>query len=184
LTGNGSSGRRSWPPKYKVVANLPYYITSAVLRHLLEQADRPALAVVMVQKEVAERICAEPGQMSLLAVSVQSYAHPQIVHRTPASAFYPRPKVDSAVLRLDVYSQPLVTDIPSERFFAVVRAGFGQKRKQLLNSLSAGLALPKTAIQAALESVGINPKRRPEALSIEEWRRVCLALGDLATTAE
>jgi 16S rRNA (adenine1518-N6/adenine1519-N6)-dimethyltransferase len=161
---------------YKVVANLPYYITSAVLRHLLEADVRPALAVVMVQKEVAERICAQPGEMSLLAVSVQFYAAPRIVRRVPAGAFYPPPKVDSAVLRLDVYPQPVVTDVPPARFFQVVRAGFGQKRKQLANSLSAGLARPKAEVAAALAAAGIDSARRAETLSLAEWRGAALAL--------
>ncbi|MEZ4834253.1 MAG: 16S rRNA (adenine(1518)-N(6)/adenine(1519)-N(6))-dimethyltransferase RsmA [Caldilineaceae bacterium] len=154
---------------YKVVANLPYYITSAVLRHLLESAQPPTLAVVMVQREVAQRIVAGPGEMSLLAVGVQFYAVPKIVQKVPAGAFHPRPKVDSAVLRLDVRPQPAVADVDPVRYFDVVRAGFGQKRKQLLNSLSSGLSQPKDAIRAALEAAGIDPQRRAETLSLAEW---------------
>jgi 16S rRNA (adenine1518-N6/adenine1519-N6)-dimethyltransferase len=130
----------------------------------------------MVQKEVAERICAQPGEMSLLAVSVQFYATPRLVQRVPAGAFYPQPKVDSAVLRLAVYDQPVVTDVDPERYFQVVRAGFGQKRKQLANSLSAGLGLPKATVQSALAAAEIDPARRAETLMLEEWRRVTLAL--------
>ncbi|MCC6456805.1 MAG: ribosomal RNA small subunit methyltransferase A [Caldilineaceae bacterium] len=155
--------------EYKVVANLPYYITSLVLRQLLEATRPPALAVLMVQKEVAERICATPGDLSLLAVSVQFYAVPRIVLRVPAGAFYPAPKVDSAVLRLEVRPEPAVTGVSPKAFFRVVRAGFGQKRKQLANSLSAGLALPKSVVQHALESAAIDPKRRAETLSLPEW---------------
>ena len=162
---------------YKVVANLPYYITSAALRHVLEAAQPPSLAVVMVQREVAERICAAPGDLSLLAVSVQLYATPIIVHHVPAGAFYPQPKVDSAVLRLAVRPQPAVTAVSPARFFAVARAGFSQKRKQLGNSLAAGLALPKPTAVAALIQAGIDPTRRAETLSLEEWGRVCVALG-------
>jgi 16S rRNA (adenine1518-N6/adenine1519-N6)-dimethyltransferase len=154
---------------YKVVANLPYYITSAVLRHLLEAEQPPTLAVVMVQLEVAQRIVAKPGDMSLLAVSVQFYAEPKIVNKVPAGAFYPRPKVDSAVLRLDVRPQRAVPDVDPAHFFDVVRAGFGQKRKQLLNSLSSGLALPKEEVQAILEAASIDPRRRAETLSLDEW---------------
>ena len=161
---------------YKVVANLPYYITSAVLRHVLEAEPRPALAVVMVQKEVAERICAQPGNLSLLAVSVQFYAAPRVVLRVPAGAFYPRPQVDSAVLRLDVYAQPPVSDVSPARFFEVARAGFGQKRKQLANRLSAGLSLPKATVLAALADAGIDPARRAETMALDEWRRLVLAL--------
>ncbi|MBX3000117.1 MAG: 16S rRNA (adenine(1518)-N(6)/adenine(1519)-N(6))-dimethyltransferase [Caldilineaceae bacterium] len=155
--------------RYKVVANLPYYITSAVLRHLLEAKQPPILAVVMVQREVAQRIVAKPGDMSLLAVGVQFYAEPKIVNRVPAGAFYPRPKVDSAVLRLDVRPQPAVPDVDPLRFFEVARAGFGQKRKQLLNSLSSGLSLPKEEIRASLAAAGIDPQRRAETLSLDEW---------------
>jgi 16S rRNA (adenine1518-N6/adenine1519-N6)-dimethyltransferase len=163
---------------YKVVANLPYYITSLVLRHLLEAIPPPSLAVVMVQKEVAERICAKPGDLSLLAVSVQFYAIPRIVQRVPAGAFYPAPKVDSAVLRLDVLPTPAVPNVEPEAFFRVVRAGFGQKRKQLANSLSAGLELSKDAVQDALARAGIDPRRRAETLALDEWGALCHALGE------
>ncbi len=161
---------------YKVVANLPYYITSAVLRHLLEAPQPPVLAVVMVQREVAQRIVAAPGDMSLLAVGIQFYAVPKIVNKVPAGAFHPRPKVDSAVLRLDVRPQPAVADVDPMRFFDVARAGFGQKRKQLLNSLSSGLAQPKEHTRAALEAAGIDPQRRAETLSLDEWGTLTKAL--------
>jgi 16S rRNA (adenine1518-N6/adenine1519-N6)-dimethyltransferase len=164
---------------YKVIANLPYYITSAVLRHVLEARKRPQLAVFMVQEEVAERICAAPGRLSILAVSVQLYAQPRIVQRVPAEAFYPRPKVGSALLRLDVFSEPVVKDVPVRRFFQVVRAGFSQKRKQLANSLSGGLALSKKTTRAALVSAGVDPRRRPETVDLQEWRDICLALASV-----
>lgn len=154
---------------YKVVANLPYFITSPVLRHLLEAERPPVLAVLMVQKEVAERICARPDDMSILAVSVQFHARPQLLFTVPAGAFYPRPNVESAVLRLDVLPTPAVADVAPAHFFRVVRAGFGQKRKQLANSLSAGLALPKEPTAALLRAVDIDPARRAETLSLEEW---------------
>ena len=154
---------------YKVVANLPYYITSPVLRHLLEATPPAQRIVVMVQQEVAARICAAPGDLSILAVSVQFYAVPSIVCSVPARAFYPRPKVDSAVLRLDVRPQPYFPEADPTRFFAIVRAGFGQKRKQLLNSLSGGLGLDKAQIRAALEAAGIDPRRRAQTLSLDEW---------------
>ncbi|MEZ4736329.1 MAG: 16S rRNA (adenine(1518)-N(6)/adenine(1519)-N(6))-dimethyltransferase RsmA [Caldilineaceae bacterium] len=169
----------SRPPtatSYKVVANLPYYITSAVLRHLLEATVRPTQIVVLVQKEVAERICAQPGDLSLLAVSVQYYAQPSLVHRVPAGAFYPPPKVDSAVLRLDVRPAPAVADVSPEDFFRVVRAGFSQKRKQLGNTLSAGLHLPKPYLVALLEQADIDPKRRAETLTLTEWGLLCRLL--------
>lgn len=165
------------PPVYKVVANLPYYITSAVLRHLLEASPAPSLAVVLVQLEVAQRICAAPGDLSLLAMSVQYYARPRLVSRVPAGAFRPAPKVDSAILRLDLLAEP-VARTPAAAFFTVVRAGFGQRRKQLANSLAAGLALNKEAVTAALLAAGIAPTRRAETLTLAEWDRLCLALAE------
>lgn len=156
-------------PPYKVVANLPYYITSAVLRHLLESAQPPTLAVVMVQREVAQRIVAGPGDMSLLAVGVQFFAEAKIVQKVPAGAFHPRPKVDSAVLRLDVRPQPAVADVERDWYFSVARAGFGQKRKQLRNSVAAGLGMAKETVEAGLLSAGIDPQRRAETLSLAEW---------------
>lgn len=175
---HGAADEQASSPAYKVVANLPYYITSAVLRQLLEAERPPTRAVVLVQLEVAQRICAAPGDMSLLAVSVQYYARPQLVERVPAAAFRPIPKVDSAILRLDVHPQPVV-DVPAEPFFTVVRAGFGQKRKQLLNSLSAGLARAKPDVVAALECAGIDPMRRAETLALPEWAALCHCLQDL-----
>lgn len=161
---------------YKVVANLPYYITSAVLRHILEAPLRPTRVVVLVQREVAERIAARPPDMSLLAVSVQLFGAPRIVARVPAGAFYPPPKVDSAIVRIDVYPQPAegVTDVA--RFFAIVRAGFGQKRKQLRNSLSQGLRRPAADIDATLRAAGIEPTRRAETLTLADWSRLQRAL--------
>lgn len=154
---------------YKVVANLPYQITSAVLRHLLEARVRPERLVVMVQKEVAERILATPGAMSILAVAVQLYARPSLVQLVPPEAFLPPPNVDSALLRLDVYADLAVPVRDVERFFQVVRAGFGQKRKQLRNSLSAGLSLSTGEATELLLGCGIDPQRRAETLSLEEW---------------
>jgi 16S rRNA (adenine1518-N6/adenine1519-N6)-dimethyltransferase len=164
---------------YKVVGNLPYYITSAVLRRFLSGAPRPRLMVVTVQREVAERIVAEPGKMSLLALSVQFYGRPRIVARIPAGAFYPAPKVDSAVVRIDVGEQPSVhlgEGIDDEVFFRVARAGFSQKRKKLRNSLSAGLAFAPAEAAEALEQAGIDPGRRAETLSLEEWASVAQSL--------
>ncbi len=161
---------------YKVVANLPYYITSAVLRHLLEAEKQPTQIVVLVQKEVAERICAQPGDLSLLAVSVQYYAVPTLVHHVPASAFYPPPKVDSAVLRLDVRPTPAIPDVAPDLFFRIARAGFSQKRKQLVNTLNATLHMAKADVAALLEENGIDPRRRAETLTLTEWGSLCRAL--------
>lgn len=157
---------------FKVVANLPYYITSAILRHLLTAKVRPKLMVVTVQLEVARRIIAEPGDMNLLAVSVQFYGRPRIVARIKASAFYPSPQVDSAVVRIDLGGPPVVEVDDVDSFFEVVRAGFAQRRKQLRNALSAELALPASEVAQALSKAGVDPKRRAQTLSIEEWAKV------------
>lgn len=163
------------PTGYKVVANIPYYLTSAVLRHLLEAQARPDRLVLTVQKEVAQRLCATPGAMSLLAVSVQFYSEPRIVARLSAGAFYPQPEVDSAVVRLDVRARPAV-DVPeTDAFFRVVKAGFSQKRKQLRNALGAGLGLSSEAIEALLAQAGIDPKRRAETLTLDEWGKLAHA---------
>ncbi len=162
-------GTASAAEPYKVVGNLPYYITSAVLRHVLESLPPPTLAVLLVQQEVAQRMVAQCGAMSLLAVSVQFYARPRALHKIPAGAFLPRPKVDSRVVRLDVRAKPAVPDVEPARFFQIVRAGFSQRRKQLRNSLSAGLSCTKEQADHWLTSSGIEPRRRAETLSLQEW---------------
>ncbi len=157
---------------YKVVANLPYYITSPVLRHFLEASVKPQIMVVMVQKEVAEAIVARPGQRSVLSISVQFYGKPRIISYVPAHCFYPAPEVDSAILRIDPYSQPAVAVTDESSFFELVRAGFAASRKQLGNSLAQGLGLPKTEVLPLLEKASIVPRRRAETLTLEEWVRL------------
>jgi 16S rRNA (adenine1518-N6/adenine1519-N6)-dimethyltransferase len=157
---------------FKVVGNLPYYITSAVLRRLLEAEARPSCLVVTVQEEVARRIIAGPGEMSLLSVSVQLYGRPRIVARIPAGAFYPAPKVDSAVVRVDLSAGPTVEVEDISWFFAVVRAGFSARRKQLHNALTHSLALPAVVVEAALARSGLAPSRRAQTLSLNEWARL------------
>ena len=157
---------------YKVVANLPYYITSAVIRHLLEVGVRPSVLILTMQLEVAQRILAAPGDLSLLAISVQFYGKPALVTRINAGSFYPAPKVDSAVVRIDVHPQPPVAVDDVGHFFAVVKAGFGQKRKQIHNALKAGLALRPETIAAALAQANVDPKRRAETLTLPEWARL------------
>jgi 16S rRNA (adenine1518-N6/adenine1519-N6)-dimethyltransferase len=165
---------------YKVAANLPYYITSAVLRHLLEAARTPEVMIITVQQEVAKRLIARPGNMSVLAVSVQFYADPEILFRIRPGSFYPSPDVESAVVRLDVHPRPPLPREETDMFFRVVRAGFSQRRKQLHNSLSAGLGERISRYEAAdrLEEAGIDPRRRAQALSIEEWIRLTRTLSD------
>ncbi len=126
--------------EYLVVANIPYYITSALIRHLLEASLPPQRLVLTIQQEVARRICAEPGDMSLLALSVQVYGHPEIMAHIPASAFYPPPNVDSTIIRIDRYPSPLIPSDELEVFFQLIKAGFSQKRKTLRNALAGGSA--------------------------------------------
>jgi len=152
------------------VGNLPYYITSAAIRIILEGGLNPACAVLTVQLEVAERAAATPPDMSLLAVSVQFYGTPQVVFRLPPSAFYPQPGVDSAVLHIQPHVQPMYAD--ASTFFRWVKAGFGQPRKQLRNTLAAGLNMPKPDVEAALATASIDPTRRPETLTLDEWVRL------------
>lgn len=162
---------------YLVVGNLPYAITSAILRHFLEAEPRPQRLVGTVQREVAERVTARPGEMSLLSVSVQFYGRPQIVLRLKPGAFYPPPEVSSAVIRIDCYADLPLSVEDSGRFFRIVRAGFAQRRKQLHNSLAAGLALPDDRVRAALQGIGIDPRRRAQTLSLEEWAALYCALS-------
>jgi 16S rRNA (adenine1518-N6/adenine1519-N6)-dimethyltransferase len=167
--------------EYVVVANIPYYITSAVIRHLLESSRRPRKVTLTIQQEVAERICARPGEMSLLALSVQVYGSPQIMARIPAAAFFPAPKVDSAVLVVEIYPQPVIASPKLNTFFRLAKAGFSQKRKTLRNSLSAGMHTSPQQASELLTACGIDPQRRAETLSLEEWNGLCaqfLALGD------
>jgi 16S rRNA (adenine1518-N6/adenine1519-N6)-dimethyltransferase len=154
---------------FVVVANVPYYITSAILRHLLENTPRPRRIVMTVQLEVAERLVAKPDDMSILSVSAQFYAKPRLVMRLSPGVFYPRPDVTSAVVRLDTYPQPIVSVPDESTFFRIVKAGFGQKRKQLKNSLAEGLHLEGEIVTGWLEAVGIDPRRRAETLTLAEW---------------
>ncbi len=157
---------------YKVVANLPYYITSPVLRHFLQADAKPSLMVVMVQKEVGEAIAAIPGKMSLLSVSTQFYSKPTITGYVPAKSFYPSPKVDSLILRLDVYPEAPIEVSDLNGFFDMINCGFSSPRKQLRNSLSQSLGIAPSQIALSLETAGIEAKRRAETLSLEEWKGV------------
>lgn len=157
---------------YLVVANIPYYITSTVIRHLLEAKLKPQRLVLTIQQEVAERICAVPGDMSLLALSVQVYGTPSILTHIPAGAFYPPPQVDSAVVRIDLYPNPLFPPEELAMFFRLAKAGFSQKRKNLRNALTGGMVWSSGEAENLLRMVGIDPTRRAETLSLEEWGRL------------
>lgn len=157
---------------YLVVANIPYYITSALIRHLLEANLLPRRMVLTVQREVAQRICSEPGDMSLLALSVQVYGAAQVVAHIPAGSFYPAPRVDSAVVRVDIYPRPVIPPVQLPLFFRLAKAGFSQKRKTLRNALSGGMGWSTDLAQQLLSQAGIDPQRRAETLSITEWHRL------------
>lgn len=149
---------------YKIIANLPYQITSNVIRKFLEAENPPELMVLMVQKEVAERICAKPGDMSVLAVSIQYYAQPEVVAQVPKSCFWPVPAVDSAIIKITgIKSGPA-----GEHFFKIVKAGFANRRKMLIKNLSA--VADKTKLPAVFQELGINAKVRAQELSVEQWR--------------
>jgi 16S rRNA (adenine1518-N6/adenine1519-N6)-dimethyltransferase len=167
--------------RYKVVANLPYYITSAILRHLFEASLKPRRMIITVQREVAQRIVAKPDQMSLLAVSVQFYGQPRLLFRIRPGSFYPSPGVESAVIQVDLHIASLLPMEETAAFFRVVRAGFAQRRKQLHNTLAAGLALPPDEVAARLREVGIDPRRRAQTLSLEEWVAAARALNEPAS---
>ncbi len=163
---------------YKLVANLPYYITAPTFRHFLESANKPRLLVVMVQYEVAQRMVAGPGDMSLLGVSVQFYGQPSIVARVPARSFYPAPKVDSAILRVDVHNHVRLSLAERDDFFHIVQAGFAERRKQLHNSLTHHLHRKNEEIRACLTAANIDPSRRAETLTIDDWLALRAALSN------
>ncbi len=160
---------------YAAVANLPYYIAAPVLRHFLEADLPPSRLVVMLQREVAESIAAGPGKASLLGVAVQFYGQPRLLFGVAPRAFYPPPKVRSAVLRIDVADGPRVEVPSTDAFFEVVRAGFSAPRKQLRNSLAQGLGIRPSDSESLLAAAGIDPHRRPQQLALEEWAALCRA---------
>lgn len=165
---------------YQVVANIPYNITSALIRRFLESQDRPERMVLTIQREVAERIVAGPGAMSLLAVSVQVFGVPKLGARIPAAAFYPRPEVDSAVLRIDTHSTPPFDLSLVEPVFRLAKAGFAQRRKMLKNTLAAGLGWPAEKSVEVLAEAKIRSQARPQELSLEDWAglaRAAIGLG-------
>lgn len=164
--------------EYVVVANIPYYITSALMRHLLEARIPPRRMVLTLQREVAKRICATPGEMSLLALSVQVYGQPEIITHIPPGSFYPPPKVDSCVLRIDLFSTPLIAISDLNEFFKLIKAGFSQRRKTLRNALSGGLHLHPSEVESLLIASDIDPMRRAESLDIAEWNRLTLNFID------
>ena len=157
-------------PGYLVVANIPYYITSAIIRHLLAAKTKPDRVVLTIQKEVAERIIARNGKHSLLSLSVHVFGKPELISTIPSGCFFPAPDVDSAVMRIHLYPEPLISLEAMDDFFKLAHAGFSQKRKTLRNSLSAGLQISTQAGEELLERAGISAQRRAETLTIAEWK--------------
>ena len=157
---------------YLVIANIPYYITSAVIRHLLEASVRPAKLVLTMQKEVAERITNRDAKMSLLSLSVLVYGTPRVSSQIPAQCFYPAPKVDSCVLIVDLYPQPKLSKAETKTLFKLAHAAFNQKRKMLRSSLRPLLGGEADAVRQSLEAAGLEPQERPENLSLADWIRL------------
>jgi 16S rRNA (adenine1518-N6/adenine1519-N6)-dimethyltransferase len=170
--------------KYKVVANIPYYITSRLIRSLLETANQPELMVLLLQKEVAQRICARPrsaergsppkgaAPMNLLAVSVQFYAKPEIISYISKDSFWPKPKVDSAIIKITPggpTSREAGGQTSPDLFFEIVKAGFKQPRKQLQNNISSGLRIEKAKAKSLIIKARIRPEQRPETLTVQNW---------------
>ena len=157
------------PPDYKIVANIPYYLSAYLFRLLTETPNKPTVAALLVQKEVAERVCALPGQMSLLSVVMQYYYQCDLGPVVPARLFTPPPKVDSQVLQLLRRSELLFDGVVEKDYFRLVKAGFSNRRKTLLNSLAAGLRRDKTDIQEKLQRAGLRPMSRPQELGMGQW---------------
>ena len=169
---------------YKVAANLPYYAANPIVRRFLESRPKPALLVVMVQREVAQSMLAKPGGMSILSVATQYYAQPSLVCNVPPRSFSPPPSVHSSVVRLDVRSHPAVAVTDDSAFFHVVRAGFSAKRKQLRNSLSHGLGVHPSTVSSLLDDLAFDGRRRAETLTLDEWALIYHAWEELSRRAE
>jgi 16S rRNA (adenine1518-N6/adenine1519-N6)-dimethyltransferase len=164
------------PPGYKVVANIPYYLTSNLLRVLCESSNPPSAVALLVQKEVAQRIAAKPGNMSVLSVSAQLYYTPTLGQIVPAKLFTPPPKVDSQIISLTLRHKPLFKDLDGKKFFSVVKAGFSSRRKKLRSSLSGGLHINKEEADELLIKAGINGNLRAQELSLEDWYKMYKSL--------
>jgi len=162
--------------KYKVIANLPYYITSPVIRKFLESDNPPKEMVLMIQKEVAQRIVARPPDMNLLAVSAQFYAKPEIISFVSKKSFWPQPKVDTAIIKIIPHKSARISINP-RLFFKIVKAGFSQPRKQILNNLSKGLKLNKDLARSWLLENNIQPDQRAETLRIKDWVKLTTTCG-------
>lgn len=159
------------PKGYKIVANIPYYLTSNLIRSISETSNPPKVAVLLIQKEVAERICAKPGQMGILSVTAQFYFECSLDVEVPAELFKPPPKVDSQVVVM-THRPNKIFDVDEQKYFNIVKAGFSEKRKTLRNSLSGGLAISKESAEELLENSGIKPTARAQELSLDNWKTI------------
>jgi len=168
----------SVPSDYKIVANIPYYLTSNLVRVISETPNRPTLVALLVQKEVAERIAAKPGKMSLLSVSAQFYWDVRLHDVVPAELFTPPPKVDSQIVSFTRRTAPLFASVDEKQFFRLVKAGYSSRRKTLLNALSGGLVTDKASIEALLAKADISPSLRAQNLSLDEWYRLYQAANN------
>ncbi|HET8884670.1 MAG TPA: 16S rRNA (adenine(1518)-N(6)/adenine(1519)-N(6))-dimethyltransferase RsmA [Candidatus Saccharimonadales bacterium] len=166
------------PAGYKVVANVPYYITSKIVKLLMTATNKPAISVLLVQKEVAERLAAHPGDMSILAVSAQLFAEVSLGNVVGAALFTPPPKVDSQVVILKTRTTPFLTEVSEKDFFRVVKAGFSAKRKMLRSSLSGGLNIAKDQAEQYLSAASIDPNARAESLSLDQWQTLTRVVCD------
>ncbi len=160
------------PKNYKVCANIPYYLTSNLIRRMLESENPPLIMALLIQKEVAERIAAGPGEMSILAVATQFYAEVKLCELVPAELFTPPPKVDSQIIQIKRRATPLFPDVDTKKFFHLVRAGFSEKRKKLRSSLSGGLQISKIEADELLEKANISPDARAQELTIDNWHQL------------
>lgn len=168
-------GRYVKDRKYKVVANLPFYISSPIFRFFLENEARPKEMNLIVQKEIAERVTAQDNDLNILAISVRLYADSEILKNIKNTSFWPAPRVDAAILKINTLEKPRF-EVDTKEFFRVVKTGFGERRKKLVNSLSGGLGIPKGKIEKILKDLGINENIRAEKLSMNDWRQVYLRL--------
>ncbi len=168
--GNSEQAIDSHPALgYKVVANIPYYITGKILQMLMTAKHKPTTIVVLTQKEVAQNLTAAAGDLSILAISVQLYGQPELVQTVLARSFYPAPKVDSAVVRVRLFDKPRYTLADEKRFFKILKACFSGKRKQIHNTLVNNLHLTKEQTEKILQDIGVSPQARPQELTIEQW---------------
>jgi len=182
-TGLGRRGQKALLHSginYKLVANIPYYLTSPLIRLFLEAEKPPQMMVLLIQKEVAQRICAQPPKMSLLAVAVQFYSQPKIVSSVSKKSFWPQPKVDSAIIKIVPRPPAMTSQESRKKFFQIVKAGFVWPRKQLANNLSRKLSLDREEIKKALTERGLNPQVRAENLSVEDWQRLASIIASMA----